>query len=352
MRPFLFALALLAAPAAGDPARLAEEAARELEAAASALSGDGDRVAALTLALEAYQSGQATLREALRQVEAERSQVEARLAEGDAALSQSAALLVRLQMRPRESLSLHPDGPLAALRAGRLASAVVEETGQRTARLAATQSELADVTALREALLAKFERATSDIRDTRRALLAESSGRAPEVPATDVAILTALLEASDSLDALAIAFIDTPAPAPDLTGLDLPVPGEVTPANRGIEVASPPGAVVRAPAPATVRYAGPSPGAPGETALLIEPAPGHLVILAGRADSLVGPGQIVAEGEPIALMRLSVAPESASDDPNVNKSETGSGQPAPERLYIEWQEGGAPVDISGRFRLP
>ena len=352
MRALIFACLCLATTAAADPARLAEEASARMAAAAEALASGGDRVGALTAALEAYQAGQATLREALRQAEAERLRVEADLADRDAALTRTAGLLVRLQTFPREALTLHPGGPLAAMRAGRLASGVVERTGREAARLAATRTELRDVQALRAALLAQFETASREVRATRRALLTESAARTPEVGATDLGVLTALLDASDSLQALAAVFAETPQTARGIEALPLPVAGAVRPEGEGLAIEAEAGAIVRAPAQITVRYAGPSPGAVGETALLIEPAPGHLLILAGAVDPLVGPGQIVSEGEPIALMRLSVAPETAVDDPTVNESETPTGQPPGERLYIEWQEGGAPVDISGRFRLP
>ena len=352
MMRLVFACLCLATAVAADPVRLAEEAAADMAAAAEALSGDGDRVAALTAALEAYQAGQATLREALRQAEAAERRIAADLAQGDVALSRTAALLVRLQLQPRAALTLHPGGPLAAMRAGRLASEVVERTGAETARLAGMRDSLRDAQALHADLLVRFETASRDIRATRRDLLTETAARAPDVGATDISVLTALLDAADSLSGLAAAFAETPRTALGLRDLPLPVPGPATPDGAGLSVAAEPGAVVRAPAQATVRYAGPAPGTGGGTALLIEPAQGHLLILAGRADPLVAPGQIVAAGDPIALMRPSVAPDSAGDDPTVNESETGTGQPTPERLYIEWQEGGAPVDISGRFRLP
>lgn len=346
MRGLAAALWLLAAPAAADPAALAADAAARMATAAEALS-QGDTLAGAALAIEAYEDAAAALRESLRGIEIRRADLARARIAGDATLAAGTRALLRVARLPRESLALHPQGALAAARAARLTATASARLSDEVATLAALETEAEDMGALRRAVLAELSRAVTGARAARRRML--GAAEAAEDAPTDAGVIAALVETADTVAALADALA---AETEDVAGspeiLALPVAGAISRDGDGFRIAAPPGRPLRAPARATVRYVGPAPGRPGESALILETAPGQLVVLAARMDPVVARGAILRAGQPVAVLRADVT----DNDPFVNESALASGQDLTESLYIEVRQGTAAADAREAFGLP
>lgn len=112
----------------------------------------------------------------------------------------------------------------------------------------------------------------------------------------------------------------------------------------GIVLRAPPLTLVRAPADATVRYAGPflEYGA----VVVLEPAPARtMVVLAGLSRTRVHAGMTVHRGEPLGL--LGGRPLGVEEYVMLLAAETGAG--GGETLYIEVRHGQGPVDPQPLF---
>ena len=106
-----------------DAARQARAAADQLEAASALLDaaeGAGDRVAALTETIQAYEQGLAAMRASLRQAAINESQLQARLQARDGEVAQLLSVLQSIGGDPSPVVLLHPDGPMGTARAGML----------------------------------------------------------------------------------------------------------------------------------------------------------------------------------------------------------------------------------------
>lgn len=336
---------------AADPARLAQEAADTLAQAGQLMEADPAK--GLDAAIAAYETGMAALREAERQARTEADRIAAARRSEARDLAASVRILSRLTRAPRETLALHPAGPLAAARAGRLAAAALDQSVVRTARLVRLSKIVAADAALRQALRDSLTQAQAEARAARRSLINGARKAGSELPVTDAAILAALVEAADGLDGLAeVLGAEMGTLSNSETLLSLPVSGPARAEGDTIAMAPAPGAVLVAPSRATVRYAGPAPGSPEAQSLFLEPAPGQLMILWGAFDPLAKSGQIVSAGDPIGVMRLDRAGDRASDDPNVNEGDLGAGQHPPERLYIAWRDGKTRGKAAAHFEMP
>ena len=101
--------------------------------------------------------------------------------------------------------------------------------------------------------------------------------------------------------------------------------------EKGLSIASRPGAQVTAPCDGWVVYAGPFRNY-GQL-LILNAGGGYHVLLAGMERISVDLGQFVLTGEPVAVMGGRVQPAAALV--------SGSGQPV---LYVEFRRDGTPVD--------
>jgi septal ring factor EnvC (AmiA/AmiB activator) len=101
--------------------------------------------------------------------------------------------------------------------------------------------------------------------------------------------------------------------------------------EKGLSIASRPGAQVTAPCDGWVVYAGPFRNY-GQL-LILNAGGGYHVLLAGMERISVDLGQFVVTGEPVAVMGGRVPPTAALA--------SGSGQPV---LYVEFRRDGTPVD--------
>ena len=346
--------------AAAEPVEEAREAARGLELAVAlvdAARGE-DRIAALTGAIRAMEDGLAALREGMRRVAAREARVEARLGVGEDRLEALTASLMRMGRAPAPALALHPDGPLETARAGMLAAGVVPALRAEADAVRAELAELAAIRALQESAIGTLEEGLAGLSRARSelALALRERREAPRL-LDDPQMLAALAAASDTLDGFAAAFAPDPGAPADLPKgeIALPVPatllrGFEEPDARGVSrpgasLAVAAGALVTAPLPGTIRYAGPLPGY--DNVIVLEPEAGSLVVLGGLGMVYDGAGRIVRAGDPLGLMGGDV-PDAAQ---MMERAASGAGAERDQTLYIETREGGEPVDPATWFAL-
>lgn len=348
-----------AATAEDAPGALAREAAEYLSQAAIALSeadGSRDRIAALTTTVRAYEQGLQAMREGLRRAALEERALRDRLSGKDAELMQLLATLQSIERSGGATQSLHPDGPLPAIRTGMLASAFVPALNERAAGVAAELQTVQDLVAVQRAGQSQLEEGLAAIRDARLALAEAVSNRTDLPPrvATDDAAMEALINSSETLAAFADTFAtESPWTTAIVESWRLPVMGTILRGfneadaagvrRPGWVLATGEGALVTTPAEATVRFAGEMPDR--GTVLILEPRAGELLVLAGLGQSYVRRGQILRAGEPIGFM----GGDFAAEQEKLIETEQGGGQPQRETLYIELRQGREAVDPASRF---
>lgn len=369
IRPLALALLLASAPAAAQDGAAAEEAARRIGEAAALLDGAAgaqDRLAALTAAVRAHEEGLALMREAMRQVAAERAALEAGLAADRDATARLLGALGAMGASPGTALLLHPQGALATARAGMILSeaapALEAEAGVLRDRLEALRA----VEAAQEEGMARLRDGLASVQEARAALAAAAASRAelprafaedPVATALLMASMTTLEEFAASLDqTVARRLADPPAGSATRKGaLALPVPGEVLRrsgepdaagvARPGLAIATEPRALVTLPVAATLRFRGPL--LDYGTVAILEPAPGTLFVLAGLAEVWGEAGEILPEGAPLGLM----GGETPTADAMVTAGGAAGSGERTETLYLEVREAGGPVDPGTWFRL-
>ncbi|MGZ6015302.1 MAG: murein hydrolase activator EnvC family protein, partial [Phenylobacterium sp.] len=102
--------------------------------------------------------------------------------------------------------------------------------------------------------------------------------------------------------------------------------------SNGVTFAAAPGARVASPGPGYVQYVGPVKG--WGVILILRLAGGYHLVLAGLDRTSVSVGQSVAAGEAVGFM----------PDGRVSAKDTSAKEKAPQELYLEVREQGAPVD--------
>lgn len=365
LAPIALCLAALAAPAlaeGADPAIPAAEAAAEsLRGAVGALreaNGATDRVKALTRTITAYEDGLAALRDALRRASVREAEIQKGFDARRGSIGQLLGVMLTMERDPAPIILLHPNGPVGTAQAAMVMSAVAP----------ALQTE---AEAMRGQLeeLKRLRKLQADTRDTlTRGLVAAQEARAALSQAvqdrTDLPTrflenpeeLTELLSSADSLNSFAEGLsgleTDIGAPMEDFVGamgtLPLPVRGTVLRRageadaagirRPGLVIATRPAALVTAPWPATIRYRGPL--LDYGNVMIVEPAAGYLLVLAGLAQVFGETGDVVEAGAPLGLMGGSETEEALF--PAQGKDAGGTGRT--ETLYIELRDGKEPVD--------
>lgn len=305
------------------------------------------------------------------------------------------AALQRIGLHPPPALLASPGDMLDAIRASTLLVSVVPglrgaaaalatdlaelgrlrtlAAGQRdalrieSATLGAERARLADLVAARQAAQAAAEGALDGERQRAAALAQEATGlkdlvsrlegdvasarraadaaraadearrRVAEADAAGVAAKAAAAGARDPARlAPAVAFADAKG------HLTLPVVGRTVKEygtadgyggqERGLSLATRPGAVVTAPADGWISFSGPY-RSYGQL-LIMTMGDGYHVVLAGLARSDVVPGQFVLAGEPLGAMGDGSARAAAA-------IALGAGEPV---LYVEFRKDGAAID--------
>jgi septal ring factor EnvC (AmiA/AmiB activator) len=344
----------LAAPAfagASDPAAaLAAGSARVAEAGAAleaARAAGPGQVAALAAAVEAYEAALAGLRTGVGVAGARAQALSLGLATGREEIARLLATLEAASRTPPPAQALHPQGPLAAARATAMMERLGPALGAEAAELKAALAEVAAARRLHDRGRAELEAGLATLAAGQGELAEAMAAAAPEEPSP---ALAALAREAESLTALAAALAEAGGAraAGPAEPMEWPVRGELlrgfnepdaAGARRpGLVLRAPPLAPVRAPADAAVRYAGPF--LEYGYVLVLEPAPGTMVVLAGLAQLQARAGAPVRRGEIVGL--LGGRPLDVEEYVMLPQAETGAG--GGETLYIEVRQGRGPVD--------
>ncbi|AHM03355.1 Peptidase, M23/M37 family [Roseibacterium elongatum DSM 19469] len=344
-----------------DAAETAARAARLLDEAAASLADAGsarDRVEALTQTVRAYEEGLLAMRGGVRQAALrERTILLLFEAERDR-LARLLAVLQSIEAAPAPLLLLHPEGPVGTARSGMIVSEVAPAVADQAMALRAQLEELALLRALQENALRQLGQGLEGAQQARADLSQAIADRRDLPPRfdTDPEAMRQILENADSLDSFAEILSADPradaADRPDFAqargALRLPVLGALlrrydeTDAagvrRPGIVLATYPRALVTAPWPATIRYAGPL--LDYGNVIILEPDADYLLVLGGLGDLYVVAGQLVGGDTALGLMP---GPVATGGELIVSDAE-GGGAGLSETLYMELREAGSPVD--------
>ncbi len=306
------------------PAEIAAEAARAIEDAHVQLDqadGGRDRVAALTAAVRAYETGLSAMREGMRDVAIREKELSLKLAAQEADISQLLGVLSSLGPSATPETLAHPQGPVGAARAGMLLEAVMPGLNAQADGLKQDLDEVSALRRIQERAIDVLENGLSGLQ-TARTELSKAIADRTDLPRkfTEDSVRTAILiSGSETLSAFASglsnittdeAAIDLPDVSSRKGNLTFPVagqvlrrPGEADAAGvvrPGLVVVTRPGALVTAPATATLRYRGPL--LDYGLVSILEPQPGILFVFAGLDEVFGDIGQILPEGSPVGLM--------------------------------------------------
>ncbi|MFZ0835942.1 MAG: peptidoglycan DD-metalloendopeptidase family protein [Xanthobacteraceae bacterium] len=288
-----------------------------------------------------------------------------------ASIAEVLAALQRMGRRPPPAIVVRPEDALEAVRSAILLGAVLPDMRNEAASIANDLSDLvhlrADITAERDKLAGDLA-ALSQERLRMAALIAERQKRQAEVgTALDAErqrasqlgrqidnlkdLINRLEQAPEARPARPVAPSETGA-GPSGLGpaiafasakglLPLPVngvrikgfgaPDGLGGTEKGISIATRPGAQVTAPCDGWVVYAAPY-RSYGQL-LILNAGGGYHVLVAGMDRISVDVGQFVLTGEPVAVM--------GNGAPTASVAAVGAGPPA---LYVEFRKDGVPID--------
>lgn len=360
LRALVLALLLPFPAKAATVAEQATQAASDLRAAITALEGAKgarDRVTALTATIRAYESGLATLRASLREVQLRERQLTLRFESDSARVQQLLGVLAQVDTNPGPLLLLHPDGPLGTARSGMILADVAPALQAEVEKMRADLVELRDLRDLRTASAETLTQGLAAAQDARTALSQAISDRT-DLPIRfedDPARLDELRASTETLAAFAAGLAPDIQAAADFDTqkgtLPLPVQGRLIRAageadaagvrHPGLSLATRPLALVTAPAAGTIRYRGPL--LDYGNVMILEPGAGYLMIFAGLGEVYGEVGEVVPAAAPLGLMGgaepgpefLTTAAQGAAQD-----SET---------IYIELRRGTEPEDPAPWF---
>lgn len=364
---------LVLALAFGSPARAADPAAPGAEAAAAELrgaiealnaaQGSRERVAALTRTIQAYENGLGVLRDTLRRAKAREAAIEASFDTRRDRIGQLLGVMAMMERDPAPLLLLHPDGPLGTARSGMILASVTPALQAEAEGLRGQLEELKRLRALQSEVTETLQRGL-DAAQAARAALSQAIQDRTDLPRRfldDPEELKALVASADSLDAFATGLAametDIGAPMGDFDGAKgtLPLPVHGTLLRRageadaagirrpGMLIATRPGALVTLPWPATIRYRGPL--LDYGNVMIVEPAAGYLLVLAGLGTVFGETGDVLEAGAPVGLMGGAATGGAAV----AAGMEEGGGADRTETLYIELRQGKEPVDPAPWF---
>ncbi|MGY6535656.1 MAG: murein hydrolase activator EnvC family protein [Pararhodobacter sp.] len=326
-----------------------------------------DRIAALTETIRAHEDGLAALRTGLRAASLRESSIRRLFEQESQALSRVLGAMMAVERIDPPALMLHPQGPLATARAGMMLADLAPAMQAEARRIGALLAELEALRGLQETAQATLSAGLESLQGARIALSQAVADRRdlPENLSADEEQLLALLASVQTLEAFALALdampadastqLETALPAFEAARgtLPLPVRGRVLRragepdaagiARPGLLLATEPGALVTAPWPATVRYRGPL--LDYENVILIEPASGYLLVLAGLGTVFPRVADVVDAGTALGLMPGGVLPGdefAPADDGLAARNET---------LYLEMRENSLAIDPAVWFDL-
>ncbi|MAM63343.1 MAG: peptidase M23 [Maritimibacter sp.] len=344
---------------------LLEEASGALDAA----DGAGDRVAALTQTVQAYEAGLAALREGLRQARVREAAIDGGFRAENERLAQLLGVLQAIEAAPEPHLLLHPQGPVGTARTGMILSEVTPALSAEARRLRAALQEVALLRALQESAVDTLESGLTGAQRARTELSQAVSNRTdlPRRFTTDQEAMENLIATADTLESFASGLMsatieDTSVSIanPDFTDaqgtLELPVLGRIIRRmdeadaagvrRPGWVIATRPLTLVTLPWPATIRYLGPLLDY-GQVAI-VEPGEDYLLVFAGLGQLFGEVGEVLPRGAPIGLMG-----GAAPSDPQafLISNDPASGAEANQTLYLELRHEGEPVDPAEWFAV-
>lgn len=311
------------------------------------------------------------------------------LNERRATIAEVLAALQRMGRRPPPALLVSPEDAATALRSAIVLGAVVPELRERAEQVAA---DLGTLQTLRTGIASERSKLSADLKaladeQRRMTLLVEErqkqqaeSEKALEQQRTQAGTLARQVETLQDLVTRLGQGLDNAAraartpPEPDQKGATKPAlaalndPGRMSPAiafasargtlrmpvngvkirefgaadgiggsERGISVATRPGAQVTSPCDGWVVYAGPF-RSYGQL-LILNAGGGYHVVLAGMDRISVEIGQFVLTGEPVAVMGSGTTQVATAS--SIETRQVGTSQPV---LYVEFRKDGTPVD--------
>jgi septal ring factor EnvC (AmiA/AmiB activator) len=367
--PLLGLAVALAAHGQSDPAATAREASAMLERAAESLrAADGarDRVEALTETVRAYEHGLDALRAGVRDAALRERTILLVFDAERERLARLMGVMQRIEDAPAPATLLHPEGPLGTARLGMIVADVTPAVARQARALREQLEELAELRALQDSAVGELEAALGGVQSARSALSQAIADRVdlPERFAHDPDAMAQILASVDGLGSFADMLAETPvaagAPAQDFAAargaMPLPALGTLVRGfnetdaagitRPGALLAVPRNALLTAPWPASIRYAGPLQDY--GNVIILEPHVDYLLILAGAGDLFVTAGELVPEGAPLGLMPDG---DGETEADLIVSDALGGGAGLSETLYMELRQGGSPVDPMAWFAV-
>ena len=365
------ALILSAGAALASPATdAAQKAADDLRGAIESLDAaqsKADRIAALTQTIAAYETGLGALRDGLRRAAVREGEIRAGFEAKREDIGRLLGVMSTMSRSEGPLLLLHPSGPLGAARSGMVLGSVTPALQAEAEKMRADLQEIDALRAVQGNAEKVLESGLGSVQAARTALSKAMADRTnlPRRYLEEPEELRRLVESVDTLEGFASGIEDLDsdigAPMEDFAGAkgSLPMPALGTVLRKfdeadaagirrqGLVVATAPAALVTTPWPATVRYRGPL--LDYGNVMILEPAAGYLLVLAGLGTVYGETGDVLAAGAPVGLMGgVEPAAQEFGED-FVKKAQIGSGAGRTETLYIELRKGKKPVDPAPWF---
>ncbi|SIS64019.1 murein hydrolase activator EnvC family protein [Phaeovulum vinaykumarii] len=355
---------------AEDAATVARAAADGLHAAIADLDrarSAADRVAALTRTIHAYEQGLAALRDGLRRAAIREAEIAARLDTRREEIGRLLGVMATMHRSEGPLLLLHPAGALGSARSGMLLSAITPALQAEAEDLRADLTEVARLRALQDAAAGTLAEGLGSVQAARTAL-SEAVAERRDLPRRyleDPEELRELVASADTLEGFATGLAglenDIGPPMADFAAAkgQLPLPvmgrlirraGEADAAGirrPGIVLAAAAGALVTTPWPATIRYRGPL--LDYGNVMVLEPARGYLLVLAGLGTVFGATGDVLKPGDPVGLMGGAEPQAQEFGAAFVSEARQGGGAQLGETLYIELRVDKTPVDPAEWF---
>lgn len=356
------------AGAQADPAGAARAAVAQLEAAAEALEvaqSARDRVRALTVTVQAYESGLAAMRDGLRRAATRETQLTRQLTAREAEIARLLGVLQIIETIPAPVTLLHPTGPVGSARSAMMLADIAPALQLRANELRADLEEVRDLQQLRQTAVATLEDGLAGVQKARTELSMAIANRTglPRRFTEDPVRTAILISSTETLAGFAAGLGQISADPIEPSNVDLsenkgaltlPVQGVVLRrageadaagiVREGLILATRPRALVTTPSAATIRYRGPLLDL--GNVMILEPQPDTLFVLSGMNEVFGEPGQVVPAGTPVGLMGGDAREIGAI----LSLSGDGTGTERSETLYIEVRESGRPVDPETWFR--
>ncbi|RLL72494.1 murein hydrolase activator EnvC family protein [Paenirhodobacter hankyongi] len=371
MRAAIVALMLGAGAASASTATdAALKAAEDLRASIGALDAaqtKADRVAALTATITAYEQGLGALRDGLRRAAVREHEIQQGFDAKRENIGRLLGVMSTMERSEGPLLLLHPAGPLGSARSGMVLGAVTPALQAEAEKMRTDLEEIKTLRAVQGNAEKVLEDGLASVQAARTALSEAVSERTklPKRYLEEPEELRQLVESADTLEGFATGVADLDndigAPMEDFASakgsLPMPVIGSVLRQfneadaagirRPGLVVATAPASLVTAPWPATIRYRGPL--LDYGNVMILEPAKGYLLVLAGLGTVYGETGDVLAAGAPVGLMGGTEPGAQEFGADFVQAAQKGGSAGRTETLYLELRKGKAPVDPAAWF---